>query len=190
MQAAVASNPELVTGGPDLDIRRGYDASEERQVISYDQYQAIPAGPDRPRAVRRYAVLMRAPKMDKKGRLLEAGGGEAVAMPAEKFQKWFGQHYRPTKSLDDLSLYEFPEPPAPTRWLPSMIDDAIAEGKPIPREMRPAGYMGPVFDLDAPPTVAAPVADDIHRCTADDCKRFFDSAQGLAVHVRNEHKES
>lgn len=187
MQAAVSANPELVTGGPDLDIRRGYDASEERQVISFDQYQSIPAGPDRPRTVRRYAVLMRAPKMDKKGRLLEAGGGEAVAMPAEKFQKWFGQHYRPTKSLDDLSLYEYPEPPAPTRWLPSMIDDAIAEGKPIPSEMRPAGYMGPTFDLAA--QTASAVSDDIYRCTAEACKRFFDSAQGLAVHAREHNKE-
>ena len=186
MQAATAEHPDIVTGGPDLDVRRGYDASEDRQVISYAQYLSIPRGSDFARQVRRFAVLMRAPKMDKKGKLLEAGGGEAVAMPAEKFIKWFGQHYRPTKSLDDLDLYEYPEPADPTRWLPSMLEDAIAEGRPIPSEMRPLGYVGPTFDLNAPKAANSPV---IHSCDVDGCSRFFDSPQGLARHKSNDHKE-
>ena len=186
MQAATAEHPDLVTGGPDLDIRRGYDASEDRQVISYAQYLTIPSGPDRARNMRRYAVLMRTPKIDKKGKLLEAGGGEVVAMPAEKFLKWYGQHYRPTQSVNDHALYEFPTPPEPTRWLPSMIEDAIAEGRAIPNEMRPLGYVGPTFDLQ-PTKVAAPT---IYSCDEGTCGRFYDTPQGLALHKSKEHKES
>lgn len=186
MQAAAPASPDVI-GTPDLNIRRGVGFGDDRTLISYEQYRAIMQQPDGPSRIRRMAVVMRAPLVNKRGQIEQAGGGEVVAMPAEKFQKWYGQHYRPTVSVEDHDLYEFPEPAPPTRWLPSMIEEAIAQGLPIPRELKPAGYAGPVFDLDAP-TVPQNADLAIHRCDEPQCARFFDSAQGLALHKGKEHK--
>jgi len=46
--------------------------------------------------------------------------------------------------------YEAPDQHAPAQWSQSMVEDAIAEGKPIPIDMKPAGYAGPVFEIQNP----------------------------------------
>lgn len=186
MQAAVTERPDLVQGSPDLNIRKGVGYGEDRTHISYPQYEALMQTPEGRARVRKLAVIMRAPLVGKNG-AITPGAGEPVAMPAEKFQKWYGQGYRPTNGVDDHSLYEFPTPQPPNRWYPSMVEEAIARGEPIPRDLKPAGYSGPVFDLDAP--AGGTDGLTVYRCEVDGCQRFFDSPQGLARHTTTEHKE-
>jgi hypothetical protein len=194
MQAVAPSNPDIVVAQPDLNIRKGIGFGEDggRTIVSYAQYEAAMKTPNGPAQVRKWAIVMRGPAIDKAGRMVQPGGGEAVAMPAEKYIKWFGQGYRPTNGVEDHSLYVFPAPPTPISWLPSMVEEAIANGEAIPAELAPAGYSGPVFEtrrmvVEGPGAAAA--APDIFRCDADGCPRFFDSPQGLGRH-KQEHKDS
>lgn len=203
MQAVTAEHPDIVSSSPDFNLRRGigYGDEESRRIVTFAQYEqamALQDGSGR-RQVRRWGLVMRPPVINKRGQVETYGGGEPVVMPAEKFLKWFGQGYRPCKGPDDHDLYEFPAPPPPARWTGSMVEDAIAEGRAIPEDMAPAGYMGPVFKTQRQVvdegTVTAGVAQAVasagptlYSCEATDCSRFFDSAQGLAVHKRNEHK--
>lgn len=189
MQALAPTRPDLVVAGPDLNIRKGVGYGEDRTMVSYAQYLTLMETPEGRARVRKLAIVMRAPLVDKNGRIQQPGGGEVVAMPAEKFQKWFGQSYRPTVSTEDYGLYEFPAPPPPNRWLPSMVEEAITQGLPIPRELKPPGYAGPVFDFPANTTTeaASAVTPELFRCDVAGCTRFFDSAQGLGRH-KTEHK--
>jgi hypothetical protein len=122
---------------------------------------------------------------------------EPMLMPADKYQKWFGRGFRPVNYVE-------PVPAPPTRWLPSMVEEAIAEGKPIPEELRPQGYIGPTFvikrdiqELEANPleqTDALPigkvdVGPEVFYCSDNDCARFFDSAQGKTQHERTAHRK-
>lgn len=92
--------------------------------------------------IRARLAEMRAP--DRAG---TPGVGAVVAMPAEKLQKWIGQGYRPTQGVEDHEVHEFPERPPPRQCLPSMVEDAMALGEPIPEEMAPVGYLGQTFKL-------------------------------------------
>lgn len=157
MTPPTASRPNLVYAEPDADMRRGGGMSGERPLISYDEMVAMWQAGRGPQFVK-YAIAMRPPN-----RAGQPGVGAPMQMPAEKFQKWFGQGYRPTKSPTDHDLYEFPEPPSPNRWLPSMVDDAISNGQPIPASLAPAGYIGPVFDDAAARTMVRPDGTPIRK---------------------------
>ena len=173
----------------DMEVRMGGGMTEDRPIISYQNFlQARKDG----QSIRKYALVYRSPT-PRGG----PGSGGKIVMPAEKDHKWYSQGYR-------ADGYEYPaSPPPPQRWLPSMIDDAIAEGTPIPRVMAPPAYTGPVFDtpdntVEAASAAVPPVdqtadqtADqpELFHCSVTGCARFFDSKQGAAMHERNGHKE-
>ena len=143
MQTPTIQHPELVQAERDIAIRRSGGLEETRALLSYEEVSEMQAS-GQGSQLRRFGIVMRGP--DRKG---EPGAGAVVALPAEKFQKWFGQGYRPTKSIADHELIEYPEPPEPQMWLPSMVEDAIARGEPIPEELAPVGFMGEMFSLKA-----------------------------------------
>jgi hypothetical protein len=141
MQTPTIQHPELVQAERDMVIRRSGGLEETRALLSYDEVSEMRES-GQGSQLRRFGIVMRGP--DRKG---EPGAGAVVALPAEKFQKWFGQGYRPTKSVEDHELIEYPEPPEPQMWLPSMVEDAIGRGEAIPEELAPVGYMGEMFSL-------------------------------------------
>ena len=143
MQTPTIQHPELVQAERDMAIRRSGGLEETRALLSYDEVQEMQAS-GQGSQLRRFGIVMRGP--DRKG---EPGAGAVVALPAEKFQKWFGQGYRATKSIQDHELVEQPAPPEPQMWLPSMVEDAIGRGEAIPEELAPVGYMGEMFSLKA-----------------------------------------
>ena len=180
-----AVDPDVFFAERDFDLRRGGGMEEDRPMILYTDIEKVLARPDGAGQIRKFAVAMHGPT--------KAGVGTdpiAIAMPAEKFQKWWGQGYRPSGYVAP------PAPPPPTRWLPSMVDDAIAGGLPIPEEMRPPGYYGPTFKAGA---VVADVlvgdepdggpAPTIYRCPAPGCARFFDSQDGVNGHARSHQSQ-
>ena len=119
----------------DFDLRRGGGVEDDRPLLSYAEFELMQARGVRPS---RYALVYLAPPEK---------GGLPIAMPAEKHGKWFGQGYRPVVGMRengtmDLTLWEYPEPPMPVRWTPSMIENAIAHGDPIPEHVAPPGYIG------------------------------------------------
>lgn len=138
MQPSTSTDPGMVHAEIDMGVRKGTEM-DDRPLIGFADVKAYQ---DSGRGVqlKRFGLVMRAPSTNG-----IPGGGVAVIMPADKFQKWWGQGYRPTKTAEDHSLYEFAPPPAPTRWLASMVEEAIAAGDPIPEDMAPAGYYGPTF---------------------------------------------
>lgn len=111
------------------NLRIGGGVQEERPIINWAQLVAARAR--RPSAIRRYFIVMWGPR---------GKGDGPYRMPAEKAQKWWGQGYRPVD-------WVYKPPPFPRRWVPSMIEDAIDKGIPIPAEMAPDGYGGPVFRI-------------------------------------------
>lgn len=141
MQVPAPEAPGVVQAERDMAIRRGGGMDDTRPLIAYDELRELQESGQGVR-LRRYGVVMRAP--DRAG---SPGVGAVVAMPAEKFQKWIGQGYRPTEGVEDHDLHPFPEPPPPRQWLPSMVEDAMALGEPIPEEMAPVGYLGQTFKL-------------------------------------------
>ena len=141
MQMPAPTAPGVVEAERDMAIRRGGGMDDTRPLIAYDELRELQDAGQGVR-LRRYGVVMRAP--DRAG---APGAGAVVAMPAEKFQKWIGQGYRPTQGVENHELRPFPEPPPPRQWLPSMVEDAMALGEPIPEEMAPVGYLGETFKL-------------------------------------------
>jgi hypothetical protein len=141
METPTIQHPELVQAERDMAIRRSGGLEETRSLLTYAEVRELQER-GQGSQLRRYGIVMRGPD-----RVGEPGAGAVVALPAEKLHKWFGQGYRPTRSLEDHELVAFPEPPEPAMWLPSMVEDAIARGEPIPEELSPAGYMGEQFSL-------------------------------------------
>lgn len=141
MQTPTIQHPELVQAERDTAIRRSGGLEETRALLSYEEVREMQTS-GQGSQLRRFGIVMRGP--DRKG---EPGAGAVVALPAEKFQKWFGQGYRATKSVQDHELVEQTEPPEPQMWLPSMVEDAIGRGEAVPEELAPVGYMGEMFSL-------------------------------------------
>jgi hypothetical protein len=141
MHVPAPTAPGVVQAERDMAIRRGGGMDDTRPLIAYDELRALQEA-GRGVKLRQYGVVMRAPDRDG-----TPGAGAVLALPAEKFQKWIGQGYRPTQSVEDHAVREFPAPPPPLQWLPSMVEDAMALGEPVPEEMAPTGYMGVTFKL-------------------------------------------
>ncbi len=168
----------------DLEMQRGGGMNSSRPVISYNDLQEYRLA----QRVTQVAVAMHPPTQQGHVNM----DSPLVALPAEKYHKWFGKNWRPDG-------YVTPTPPPPTRWLQSMIEEAMNKGEPIPEEMRPPGYMGPTFQIQrevqqleqdpllAPALNATADGPDLFHCSDDDCKRFFDSATGRDAHARS-HK--
>ena len=146
-------NPAMVSAARDMGIRKGGGMDTGRPVISYAELKEAQHG-GKGDGLRRFAIVMRMPD----SRTGEPGAGPAVAMPAEKAQKWFGQGYRfcvggppPAGSAENYDTTLVDERPAPVdadrQWVPSMVSDGMAKGEPIPIEMAPPGYVGPMFSL-------------------------------------------
>lgn len=185
-----------ISAAPDFAIRKGGGMTDERPVLSWPEFLELKSGPNRNR-VRRYALAYYGPHA-KTG---ERGWDRTpILMPAEKHQKWWGQGYLP------IGYVQLPERP-PRRWLPSMIEDAIDKGLPIPEELRPPGYYGPVIPRTA--TVAAVAAPELpgpaveawrdaapvmFTCRIEGCvgangrPRFFDTERARLLHEQNAHK--
>lgn len=132
-------NDGIVLAEPDLDIRKGTEMDDERPLISTAEVIATQKAGNG-QSLARYAVVMRAP--DDRG---NPGAGNVVKMPADLFQKWYGQGYRGTNGVTDHTLFVYPKHQPVTRWLPSMIEEAITRGEAIPEDMCPPGYYGPTF---------------------------------------------
>ena len=159
--------PSLVALGggsePDMEIRRGNGVDDERAVLTWAEYQERRGSGLN---MARYALPMR-----ERGRDGQPGTGSPVLMPAEKYLKWYSQGYRPVASTEDFTVVEFPPAPRPTRWFPSMVEEAIQNGEPIPSELRPPGYFGPTFDhpdeVVEEPTSPAEASERV--CGLDGC---------------------
>lgn len=139
MQVAAPENPDVAFAERDYAIRKGGGMTEDRPLISWAEYLQLRAG--RRDQLRKYAIAYYGPNA-KTG---ERGGdrSQPLAMPAEKHAKWWAQGYKPVDYIDPGP------PPPPRRWLPSMVEEAIDKGEPIPEEMRPVGYFGPTFKAGA-----------------------------------------
>lgn len=173
-------NPDLFLAERDTSLRRGGGMEEERPVLAFADIERVTARSDGAGQIRKFAIVMRAPGRE------GPGTGQVELMPAEKWLKWWGQGYRPEGWVDPGP------PPPPSRWLPSMIEDAIAAGLPIPEEMKPVGYYGPTFKIGAwvdplagdEPSGRTP-APTVFYCPSPGCTRFFDSQDGVNAHSRS-----
>lgn len=134
MEPAAPANPGLIAAGPDEEaIIRGAGVGDDREIVSYTQLDAmVRAG----RNIRKLAVAYHPP--DARGR--PGAHPSIVALPAEKDVKWFGRGYRPVG-------WEAPVVPEPRLLLPSMVEELIEKGEPVPEEMAPPGYLGPTYSL-------------------------------------------
>lgn len=177
-----AVDPDLFLAERDTSMRRGGGMEDDRPRIAYTDIEKVLARADGAGQIRKFSVVMHGPVNGVPG-----ADPTPIAMPAEKYQKWWGQGYRPQGYVD------LGPPPPPTRWLPSMIEGAIDEGKPIPEEMKPLGYYGPTFKMgvwvdpltgDKPAGSITP-APTIYYCPSPDCQRFFDSPDGVNGHARS-----
>lgn len=120
-----------VIAGVDHDlIAQVGDAAEGRQAVNYPTYMALAA---KNVNLSQFSVKFHS-RPNKQGQRV------IVHLPADKFQKWFGEGYMPVDYVE-------PTPPAPTMWSQSMVEDAIMEGRAIPSSMTPPGYAGPVFKM-------------------------------------------
>lgn len=190
----VTADPDLAFAERDLSMLKGGGMESDRPYITWGQLVALrKAG--RGQELRKYALIMKMPGGVKNG---TPGAGAVIAMPAEKVDKWYGQGYRACLSSDDLTLVEFPTPPEPKVWFPSMVEEALQRGEVIPEEMAPAGYIGPTLSIKAmreqvnasrggTERTASDGAPEIFYCTDLECSRFFDSETGRSQHERT-HK--
>lgn len=192
----------------DFALRRGGGLSDDRPLLSYAEFEKMQALGIRPG---KYALVYLAPPEK---------GGNPMAMPAEKHGKWFGQGYRPVhgpreNGTLDLTPWEYPPPAAPTRWTPSMIENAITNGDPLPESVAPDGYVGAFLEpvtvegagvaTDEPAPETAPdeqpqpmgdsggtalldAAPELFHCEEKGCTRFFDTPQGRTLHRSRDHK--
>lgn len=185
----VTQTSEVESGPASVQVERrvplGPGVTEDRIIVPWAEYLELKRADAN---LVRYAVAYLTPGA--KG----PGTGPQKAMACEKHLKWWGQGYRP---VGYVQLQAVP----PKQWLPSMIEDAIALGQPIPEEMRPPGYSGLTFPLvranrarDLPePLVAEPQNGGepevtVYYCEAAGCTRFFDLPRALAMHREKGHK--
>ena len=161
----------------DLQMRRGGGERAVRPVISYkelDYYRSK-------NMITTVDVAMHMP--NEKG-VPSDMRTTIVAMPAEKYQKWWKQGYRPQN-------YVHVEPKPPVRWLASMVEDAIDKGESIPEQMVPDGYMGPRHRVVIPVTELEkdPTLDPDHAFACDLCSKYSGKTEvGLATHKNLMHK--
>lgn len=193
MEQVGSANPGIAYAEPDIAVRRSGALEGDRPVLSYADF--IETRRKRPMSIRRWAIVMFMP--DTKGNV---GEGPPALVPAEKAHKFYGQGYRYAVSMEELERIVEPPPPPPKYWVQSAVDDAMANGLPIPREMAPQGYRGPVLPDEelrvVDPDYRDPELEEIRSrivyCNAGDphCNRFFDSVDSMNGHKSRDHTKA